>query len=112
MRTLTYNFTFTTDGTSHDVTVSEASELLESCSNYVWNVSPSVTGLSGSPTYTIEVSNDGTTWFEYATEFTGVDIDDAVEDTQLSFKYMRVNHIAGTSTAGVVTYTLTQKQRV
>lgn len=112
MRTLTYIFNFTTDGTSHDVTFSEASESLESHSNYVWNVSPSVVGLSGLPIYTIEVSNDGTTWFEYATEFTNVAIDDAVEDTQLSFKYMRVNHVAGTSTVGTVTYTLTQKQRV
>lgn len=108
---ITQIFNFTSDGENHDATVNETSESVENCSNYVWNVTPTNTGLVGVAQYTIEVSNDGVSWFDYATVFTNVSTVDAVEDIQLSFTKMRIKHIASTATAGTTKYTLTQKAR-
>lgn len=100
-----------TDGENHDATVDETSDALENCFNYVWNVTPKNTGLVGVAQYTIEVSNDGVSWFDYATVFTNVSTVDAVEDIQFSFTKMRINHKSSTATAGTVKYLLTQKSR-
>ena len=99
------------DGSDHDATVSEISSELDSCSNHVWNVTPDCNDLGGMSQYTIEVSNDGVCWFDYALVFTDVNSEDGVEDIQLSFKKMRINHKASTATQGTVKYLLTQKQR-
>ena len=101
---ITQTFNFTSDGVNHDATVDETSEVLENCQNYVWNVTPTNTGLIGVAQYTVEVSNDGIAWFDYATVFTNVSTVDAVEDIQLSFTKMRIKHIASTASAGTVKY--------
>jgi len=109
---LQYNFVFTSDGITHDATVSEISDALTpQCANYVWNITPKNVGVIGIPTYTVEVSSDGITWFDYDTLFTDVSTVDAVEDTQLSFTHIRVNHNGGTASAGTVEYLFTQKPR-
>ena len=100
-----------TDGEDHNATVSEISLAIENCHNYVWNVTPTCENLGGVAQYTVEVSNDGLCWFDYAVVFTNVSTVDAVEDIQLSFTKMRINHKAGTATQGAVKYTLTQKSR-
>lgn len=106
-----YLFMFTSDGSVHDATVTETSIALENCNNYVWNITPTNVGVVGVPTYTVEVSDNGISWFEYDTLFTDVDTVHAVEDTQLSFTMIRIVHKAGTASAGTVEYLLTQKSR-
>lgn len=99
------------DGTAHDATISETSEALMSCQNYTWSVSPTAIGLTGgTPEYTIEVSNDGVTWFEYNNASTDVSVEDAVDDIHLSFTQMRINHNSKGSTSGTVEYLFVQKQ--
>ncbi len=103
-------FIFTSDGITHDATVDETSEVLESCFNHVWNITPLqslITG--GTPKYTIEVSNDGVNWFDYDAASSNVSINDAVCDTHLSFTKMRVKHISSGATGGTVEYLFVQK---
>jgi hypothetical protein len=100
------------DGTSHDATVSETSQSIQSCYKYEWALAPIKSGLTvGDPTYTIEVSNDDTTWFEYNNLSTNVSVDDAVDDNHLAWVYMRVVYNAGTETTGTIEFELTQKQQ-
>lgn len=106
-----YKFNFTSDGTDHDATVNETSDALVNCNNYVWNITPTNTGVVGIPTYTVEVSDNGVSWFEYDLLFVDVSTVDAVEDTQLSFTMIRIVHKSGTASAGTVEYLLTQKSR-
>lgn len=103
-------FTFG-DGEDHDATVSEISAELDNCFNSVWNIAPTESGVVGSPTYTVEVSDDGVSWFDYDILFVDVSTVDAVEDTQMSFLKIRVNHKAGTASAGTVKYIFEQKAR-
>jgi hypothetical protein len=99
------------DGTSHDATVSETSESIQSCYKYQWSLAPIINGLTaGDPTYTIEVSNDNLTWFEYNNLSTDVSVNDAVDDNHLAWIYMRVVYDAKTETTGTVEFELTQKQ--
>lgn len=104
------SFNFTSDGTVHDATVGETSEPLSSCFNYRWSVTPIISGLvGGPPTYTIEVSNDNSTWFEYNSESTNISVVDAVEDDHLAFIFMRIVHTVNGATGGTVEYLFTQK---
>ena len=104
-------FIFLSDGVTHDASVSEISEALESCENYTWSISPIISAITGgSPEYTVEVSNDGVVWFEYNNRSTGVDVVNAVDDIHLAFTKMRINHNAKGSTGGTVEYLFLQKQ--
>ena len=103
-------FQWTGEGQSHDATITANSLALESCANYTWSVTPVPSGIvGGPPTYTIEVSNDGVTWFEYSPLSTNVAIVDAVDDIHLAFTFMRIVHTANGTTAGTVDYYFTQK---
>ena len=107
--TIEREFNFT-DGTTHDATITETSEALDSCFNYVWSLSPLISGITGTnPTYTVEVSNDGVNWYEYNNLSTNVDIIDAVDDNHLSFTKMRIVHDATGTSGGTVIYKFVQK---
>jgi len=111
MNPITRNFIFTSDGITHDATVDETSEKLDSCQNYKWSVTPNPQSLTGgTPEYTIEVSNDNITWFDYDSASSGLDVNNAVDDTHLAFIYMRIKHEAKGSTGGTVEYLFTQKR--
>lgn len=104
-------FNFTSDGEIHDATVDETSEALESCQNYTWSITPILVGITGgTPEYTIEVSNDGVTWFEYNNASTNVSVEDAVDDTHLAFTKIRIVHDAKGASSGTVEYKFVQKQ--
>lgn len=104
-----FNFS---DGTSHDASVSETSDSVQSCYKYEWAVAPITSGLtSADGTWTIEVSNDDVNWFEYNNLSTGVAIVDAVDDNHLAWIYMRIVYDAVTETTGTVSFELTQKQK-
>lgn len=110
MNPLIYKFQFG-DGTNHDATVDEASAAIKLCENYKWNVTPNESGITGAqPSYTIEVSSDGSNWFAYDTDSTNVPTDEAVCDDHMTFTYIRVNHSGTGTTGGNVEYTLTLKR--
>lgn len=105
-------FIFTSDGTTHDATVSETTESIQSCYKYDWSVAPIQSGLTvGDPIYTIEVSNDNITWFEYNNLSTDVSVEDAVDDDHLAWVWMRIVYNSGTETTGTIEFELTQKQQ-
>ena len=109
MDPITRKFTFS-DGQGHDVTIDETSEPLQSCQDYKWSITPNTQLLvGGPPLYTIEVSNDGSSWFEYNSESTDITTDNAVCDDHLAFTQMRIVHKANGSTSGNVEYIFVQK---
>lgn len=104
---LTFNFT---DGTLHDATLSENSESIKLEYDYTWSIQPIPDTIVGtSPLYSIEVSNDDTTWVDYDAASTDLDIVNSVDDDRLAFKYMRIAHDANGVTSGDVTYKILLK---
>jgi len=99
------------DGTTHDASISEASESLELCFNSGWSLTPVSSGLDGSPSYTLEVSNDNVNWFSYEEASKDVAIADGLDDTHQAFIYARINYNAVDNTAGTVEFKYTVKRR-
>jgi hypothetical protein len=100
------------DGELHDATLSETSQSLSNCFKYDWSLAPIQSGLTTTtPTYTIEVSNDNTNWFEYNNLSTDVLIEDAVDDNHLAWIYIRIVYDAKTESTGTIEFELTQKQK-
>jgi len=107
---ITLTFVFS-DGTTHDASISEASESLELCFNSGWSLTPVSSGLGGSPTYTLEVSNDNTNWFSYEEASEDVSIEDGLDDTHQAFLYARINYDAFNNNTGTVSFQYTIKRR-
>ena len=96
------------DGTNHDATVAAISNVINTPQNMGWNVIPVPVGMVGNSLYTVQISNDGSTWHDYAKVFTNVSYDNGVEDPHLTYDKMRIKHDIGSSTGGTVRYVLTQ----
>jgi len=106
---LKYKFTFG-DGTAHDATVTEISQSWEVCFNYGWSLFVDQIGLTSSDaTWTIEVSNDNSTFYNYKSNSVDIPIIDAYDDIHLSWTYMRINYDAKTETTGTVEFEITLK---
>lgn len=93
-----------------DATNDVTTDSFEFKSSHDWSVSipgDSITG--GPPTYTVEVSNDDSTWYDYNNSSTDIDVVDAVADHYFSFRYMRVNYSANGTSAGTVDMRLSIK---
>lgn len=99
-----------TDGAVHNASVSEASISQLLCSNYGWSISPVSIGLDSAPKYTIEVSNNDSTWQPYSPETDAAAIDQGFDDSHLVWKYIRINYNADTNTTGTVAFTFTLKR--
>jgi len=100
-----------TDGQNHDATVTETSLPLEFCDNYKWSITPNAQGIAGAtPSYTLEVSNDGITWFEYNNNSTNVSVTDAVDDIHLAFTMLRLVHDGTGTSGGTVEYLFLSKR--
>lgn len=98
------------DGEDHDATLTANSLSLNTCFNYNFHVAITPDGLTGIGAYTFQVSDDEVNWYDYATEFTNVSTEDAVEDANaLTWKYSRIKYSAGTASAGTVKFKLTLK---
>lgn len=87
------------------------SEPFEVSYNYNWNIAPQVNeAITGTPTYSIEVSDNNVDWFKYDDLFNDLDINKAAEADGLSFKYIRVSLISNGAT-GNVTFILGLKAK-
>ncbi len=72
-----------------------------------WAVSLNDIGLAGGPpTYTVEVSNNKTKWYDWDDLSTDVAIEDSPDSTYMSFKYMRVVYTANGTSAGTIDFEL------
>lgn len=80
------------------------------CENYKWAFEAIPVGLDGSPTYTIEVSNDNATWKNYDALAVDVAIIDGLDDTHLPWQFMRVVYTAVDNTTGTVELRITLKR--
>lgn len=81
----------------------------EICFQYGWSLAPTVTGTPGTAKYTVEVSQDNVTYFDYKTLATGVDIEDAVEDNTFSWSWIRIAVTPGGPSAGTVDFSIELK---
>ena len=67
-----------------------------------WSVSFNDNSVVGTPTYTIEVSNNESTWYLLNVLSTNVKFDDSITSDFLSYKFMRVKYLAGGTSSGTV----------
>lgn len=74
-----------------------------------WSVSFKDNSVVGLPTYTIEVSNNGSTWYELNVLSTDVKFDDSITSDFFSYRFMRVVYSANGASAGTVDLELSTK---
>lgn len=99
------------DGSVHDASVDETSESQQICYQYGWSITPiaNVAG-GGVPDYTVQVSDDNVTWFNFSPASTGVPLNIAVERSALNFLYIRIVYDAAVATTGTIQFDLLLKQ--
>jgi len=93
------------DGTSDFTTDTQ-----EVCFNHVWSFQVEDNTTGGNPNYTIEVSNDGSTWTSYFNNAENIPLDESYEDNRLAFLYMRIVYNATGVSSGTVTFNLVLKR--
>lgn len=76
-----------------------------------WSVSFKDNSVVGFPTYTIEVSNNESTWYNIADKAKNVKFDDSITCDFLSYRYMRVLYSANGATEGTVNIEFTIKNK-
>jgi len=107
-------FTFEVLGTpvvNFDATSDFITDAIEFCFLYVWSLKIDGTTLDGTPTITIEVSNDGTNWIAYKNDSTDSPVPGAWFDNIMPFLFTRINYKANDNTTGTVTFNLTTKDK-
>lgn len=78
------------------------SDALAVTENYIWNLSPNrVANVTGAPTYTVQVSNNGDDWYDFDTELTNLAITSAAEVQGLSYGLIRVSVTANSATGTI-----------
>lgn len=104
-------FNFTSDGTTHDASVSEISESQLVCFDHGWALSPEFDSLDGNPTYSIEVANVDTPseFGAYDTPTLDAAIDQPFDDDHLLWQYIRINYKAVDNTTGTVKFEMNLK---
>lgn len=103
---ITFEFS---DGETHDASISEISISQQVCYRYGWSITPEVNFSGLEPAYTIEVSNNGSTWASYAEETENADVTQPFDDTHFNFLYVRINYVKGATTSGTVKFELILK---
>ena len=97
--------------TELDITADATSEGIEMPENYLWSVSPNiVAAITGAPTYTIEVSSDGHTWFEYTSDLTDMAITTSTGVEGFEYILMRIVVSANSASAGDVEFLLVRRE--
>ncbi len=104
-----YKFTFG-DGTQHDATVSEVSVSQQICFPYEWSIFVDQVALTvNDSVWTIEVSNDNNTFYNYKSNSANIPIIDAYDDTHMAWTYIRINYDSKTESSGTVEFEITLK---
>lgn len=58
--------------------------------------------VGGTPVYTVEVSNNEITWYDYNNLSTDVSLEDSVADDSMSFTFMRIQYLASGVSSGTL----------
>jgi len=86
-----------------DATNDFTTDAYQFCNSHDWSVSLNDAGLvGGPPTFTIEVSNNSTKWYDWDTLSTNTAIVDSPDAPYMSYKYMRIVYTANGTSAGTV----------
>lgn len=92
-----------------DIGIGGTTPSQEICFQHGWSIAPTIVGTAGTAKYTVEVSQDNITFFDYKTLATNVAIEDAVDDVSLNWSYIRVAVVAGGPSAGTVDFSMELK---
>ena len=92
-----------TEAKGVDATSDFTTDAYEFLNSHGWSVSLNDSGLAGGPpTFTIEVSNNKTKWYEWDVLSTNTAIEDSPDASYMSFKYMRIVYSANGTSLGTV----------
>jgi len=94
---------------AYDGTLDFTTDSFEMCFNHYWSFSVTDNTVGGTPTYTIEASNDNVQWYEYNLNSSLVDLADGVDDNHFAWRYFRVVYVSNAVTSGDVTFYLSLK---
>lgn len=95
----------------HPAGTPATSDAIDICGKYCWSIIPEVTGLDGSPLWTIEVANEDSDFKIYhEPETENIAIEDGVDDNHLNFTKMRIVYDPNGNTTGTVKFPLILKK--
>lgn len=94
-----------------DATNDVTTDAFEMEISHDWSVSIKGNSVVGLPTYTIEVSNNNSTWYNLNVLSTGVKFVDSITSDFLSYRYMRIVYAANGATGGTVDIELSTKNK-
>lgn len=90
-----------------DATADVTTDAFPFCNSHDWAVTILDNGVvGGPPTFTVEVSNNKTKWYNWDTLSTGVDIVNSVDGDHMTYAYMRIIYLANGTSAGTVDFEL------
>ena len=92
-----------------DIGVGGTTAPQEICFQHGWSIAPTVVGTSGNADYTVQVSQDNITYFDYKTLGTNVAIEDAVEDVSINWSWLRIVVSSGGASSGTAQFSLEMK---
>ena len=78
-----------------DLTVGGVTIAKQICSNYDWSLAPTLSATAGTSEYTIQVSQDNITFFDYKDGLAVTVVDNSFQDHYLAWTYIRVSVTAG-----------------
>lgn len=97
--------------TNVDVTSDATSAAIVLPENYIWSITPQVVvSITGSPTYTVQVSNNGTDWFDYTSDLTDAAITFSADVQGFGYQLMRIDFTSAGASDGEVEFLLWAKQ--
>lgn len=82
-----------TGGVDYDLSQDQTGDSVQLCFQYGWSITP-VFNSSGLATYTVLVSDDNITFFDYKDLAKDVSIDDSLCDTHMNYLFIRVDTIS------------------
>lgn len=91
-----------------DATQNVTTDAYQFNNSHGWMVSINDINVAGGPgTWTIQVSNNSSKWYDLNLDSTDVVLEDAVDSDFIGFKYMRVVYSSNGTTAGTIDIELT-----
>lgn len=99
------------DAKNVDATSDATTDAYEMEISHDWSVSIKDNSVVGLPTYTIEVSNNDSTWYNLNTLSNDVKFVDSIASDFISHRYMRIVYSANGSTSGTISIELSIKNK-
>jgi hypothetical protein len=85
-----------------DATTNFTTDAFTFDNSIAWSVSLKDNGVVGSPTYSVEVSNNGSTWYVWSATSSGLSLNAKVNDDNMPCAFMRVNYVANAASEGTI----------